>query len=275
MRVLLVMLAAVLVACNGAGPRAPTGPAPAWSEVVPAYNGRAEAMKRFWSRATVRFTAKDAEGKRRTEQGDGYVQVIQPAHVSLSVGSYLDRMYFYLGCNAERYWWIDSMKDDAHVALVGSIPLANRERSAELGVPVHPLDLLELLAITPLPEEGADPVWSGDGASIMLQAPARWGTRRVFLDRLTRDPVRVELLDDAGRLVASADHRLHIPVRIEGAGVYPSIGGRITIALPTLEAEVIIDLKDPESSTARPKARAFDLDALLRATRTTDVRSLD
>lgn len=223
----------------------------------------------------VRFTARDRNGNRRTEQGEGYLQVIRPNHVLLSVGSYVDRMYFYLGSNDQLYWWVDSMKDHAREAAVGRLELATRERAAQLGVPVHPLDLLELIGVTTLPESGGEVRWVDRGRAIEVTAPARWGIRRLQLDPVMFEPTRIELLDDAGNMVARAEIALPVAVTIEGSGHRPRIAGRVRIALPTLEAEVTIDIHSPETTSRRPRLQAFDLLSLLESLRIDQIYSLD
>ena len=58
---------------------------------------------------------------------------------------------------------------------------------AEFGLPVHPLDLLEVMAIKPIPEPGteaaekAELAWSKDGHYLYLTLPGRWGGEAAVL----------------------------------------------------------------------------------------------
>lgn len=273
---LVFALLAILTACQSTTPPVkppPDRPLPEYAAVAATYNARTAPLERLWARVIVRFTVKDDKGRRRTEQGEGYLQIIRPMHVLLSVGSYLDRMYFYLGSNETHYWWIDALPDKPREAAVGELALATRDRAAELGVPVHPLDLLELIGVTTIPDTGGSLRWVDAG--LELSVPARWGARRLTLNPTTLEPQHIDLIAESGELVASAEITAPVAVTIEGSGLRPTIAGRVVIQMPALEAEVIIDISSPETSSRRPRPQVFNLDTLLRAARVERIVSID
>lgn len=277
-RIVLLLLAAALSACQTtrAPDAAPPRGAPASYEVIAAaYNARTERLSRLWARSTVRFSARDENGKRVNEQGEGYLQIVLPDRMLLSIGAYVDRMYLYLGCNSDRYWWINTLDEGQEFALVGDMARASRETSARLGMPVHPLDLLELIGITGLPPEPRGTTWSEDGLRVRVEVPARWGSRRIEVNPVTFEPERIELHGPAGELVARAILSSHQNVKAEGGGLPPTLASRIVIDMPALEAEVILDIREGENSPRRPKTQVFDLETLIRSLRVKEIKSID
>lgn len=273
---LLISLVLPLAGCQTTkAPQTPRDPVPGYEVVAGAYNARTGRLKRLWARSTVRFTARDENGKRVNEQGEGYLQIVLPDQMLLSIGAYVDRMYLYLGCDARRYWWINTLEDGQEFALVGAMDKATRETSARLGMPVHPLDLLELIGITGLPEGPGVTRWSDDGRRVRIDAPARWGTRRIEVNPVTFEPERIELLDESGGLVARAELSAHQNVRADGGGVPPTLASRVVIDMPALEAQVILDIREGENSARRPKPQVFDFDLLVRTLRVKEIRSVD
>ncbi len=252
------------------------GPAPRYEVLRGVYNARCAKIPRLWARVTVRVISHEEDGSRRVDQGDGVLQIVKPSRVSLSVGKSIDRMYYYLGSDEERFWWVDVMDRDASVALVGTHAGARRERAEEFGVPVHPLDLLELLGITALPEDGGAVVWNGQVGGWMVELPGRWGARRVVVDPVAYLPIAVVLLDADG--AAAAGSRLESYARIDESdapGLHPEMARRVRIGLERLGVEVILDLGAVKSVERLPRDIAFDLDGLLRRERVREVRDLD
>jgi len=257
--------------CLNSGQRLPSTPPPGAQEVTEGFNRQIANLDRLWSRTTVRIVTKDESGSRRTDQGEGYLQAILPDMISLSVGKYIDRQYILLGSSAEDYWWFDMTKDDDRRALVGKTESVTPSIAMEFGAPVHPLDLVDLLAFLPLdPEAQSSPAWAlaPDGrVVILLESTAsrgpQWGVRRIMLDPTLFLPVRVELIDRYGDLVASNDLRQHETVNSMIAP-QPRIAMGHRIELPTFGASISMSLTAAERSDRRPVPRFFDLETLLQ-----------
>jgi len=252
--------------CRSARER-PSGPAPSGSELAESYNRRVDGLSRVWARATVRVRGPDGQGGRRVDQGEGYLFYESPRRVGLLVGKYIDRMYFHLGSNDELFWWIDALDDEERVALVGSHEGATRADAERFGVPVHPLDLRELIGVTGIEQQGSAPGWErlGDRWVVEVVRPARWGRRRVMIDPATLHPVRVELWTEQGELAASSDLSRYRLVQRHMPGEPGYIAESIVIELPGIETRVEIDLADPVSDPSKPRDAAFDIRTLLRS----------
>jgi hypothetical protein len=236
-------------------------------EAITAWNSRVERLERLWARVTVVVNTVDAAGEAVTEQAEGHLQIERPRGVALSLGK-LGETYLYLGSNDERYWWIDVVDRENRAAVTGRHAAVTMEKAARLGVPVHPLELVEVLGLTPI----------GDGAVVdgtTVTTPTATGGRVVrFVDPETFEPVRIDVVDAAGELVLSASHEAYQLASVrDDTRVKPRVPGRVIVEAPTVPATVRLALYDPENRDIREIA--FDFDRLLKAFRVETVYDLD
>lgn len=265
--------------CSSGPARVADGPPPSYDESAEAYNERAGRLERLWARASVQVSMVDEDGRRRREQGEGHLQIVQPRNLALTVGKHIDRTYFYLGSSEEWFWWFDMADTSERVALVGTHAGASRARAEEFGVPVHPLDLMLVLGITPIPEGGASRAttrWSDDETALIIEHPTRWGSARLELDPTRWEPSRIVLFDEDGREVVTSDLSRYRDVRVRGdLPPWPRVPGMADIRLHEIDADVKISLFAPESSQDRPRGVAFELEQLLEAYGIHRLASLD
>jgi hypothetical protein len=268
------LLLLFLASCESTKPKtgeAPIvrGPVPAYAAVANAYNARVTRLEKVAAGASVVVDYKDDKGKPSSGQLESNVQLALPA----SVGVRLDKVsqpIFYLGSNDSRYWWFEL--SDEKTALLGSHDKATPESVAAFGLPVHPLDLLEIFAIKPIPHPDSEQAthaalaWSKDGRLLGLTLPGRWqGQRRLWLDPDSYDPVRVELLDRSGRTAASALLSRYEPVEVIGnTRVHPRMATDFQIDLPAQQAHVALRLSGLKNPGEAQKPGLFDLDFLLK-----------
>jgi len=264
-------------------------PPPAYAELAAAYNANASALDKVWARVTVVLDATDAEGRTRRDQGEGHLQWIRPDRLALSVGK-VGQEGFYLGSNERRYFWLDLVSDPP-TAVVGDHETATERSGEAFGLPVHPLDLAELLGLTTLPERAladgalgpATPVsWAESGELVAVRKRVRAGVARLLLEPDTARLREVELYDTAGRLVATSTLSRDGQVEtIEGGGDWPWLPTRVQIEIGQSAAEsgprasAIVSLYGMENRGSRQREVAFDFDRLLRAYRVGDVVDLD
>ncbi|MEC9373698.1 MAG: hypothetical protein VYC34_07635, partial [Planctomycetota bacterium] len=212
------------------------GPPPSYAEVAERYNSRAARLSRIWSRAVVRIEYTDDEGKRRREQGEGHLQLVQPSQFALDVRK-LGELLMWLGCDDQRYWLLEL--HEAKRAQVGLHANLGKPCSAEAGLPAHPLDIVEMLGVTPIPTtwpgvSAGSPIgetkWSSDGSSVVVDMPGFAGYRRLFLDPQSFVPRRIEIYSHPDReLALSAELTLYEPVEIRAGGGRPQMASRIII----------------------------------------------
>ena len=284
MRCTAFVVALVLIAGCASGERGGArshGPVPAYSEIAQQFNVRAGPLDRLWARTVVRAWFRDREGKPHEEQFEGHFQYLRSDRLLLTFDK-VGNTYAALGSNEERYWWIEKQQEGGANAYIGDHDKATPERIEELGLPVHPLSFVDVLGITPLPDlpedgKGSTVEWSHDGESLVVSAPGRLGQRRLWLDPQTLLPSRIDLLDSSGSTVLSASLSKYLPValRTPKEGWFPLAPSVIEATRESDGLRVRMDLYDPETGGRRPKAAAFDLDALLTSFGVNQVVHLD
>lgn len=237
----------------------PNTPLPSTEDVLAGQREAVRGLERVWARAVVQVDGADPAGKKVNEQGEGVLQVVPPDRLALSLGKLGDTL-LYLGSNEEWYWWFDLLDSNRRLAVLGRHALVTPDKAAELGVPVHPLDLIELLAITPLPDDATVRGWDAIGR-VIVEHPNRWGSRRVWLDPTDWRPWRVELLDRNGQPLATAVLSDHARASVEGDALRsPWVAGRLEITAAGFDGEVRVSLFEPRNQ--RIREIAFDLQRL-------------
>lgn len=270
-RALLRLAGAVLIGTGLGGcsssPRAAAPPAvmPTYRAIAEAHNARVARLSRFWARAAVRLRYTDQDGKRHREQGEGHLQIIEPDRLALSVGK-VGEIIFWLGSDAERFWWFEL--GDPSRASVARHENAFAPCIGEIALPVHPLDLLDMLALTPIPADrpGVVPVAGPQGRAV-VDLPSRAGARRLFFDPNTMRVARVELwLPGAPSASFTAEldqyERVDLPA---SPGVDPRAASRARISHPESGTEMTLFLSDMSDGSrfGRLNPSAFIFEDLL------------
>lgn len=258
-----------------------TDPPPTYEQIAETYNARAERLDRLWARAVVQVRYLDEDGDRRSVQGEGHLQLIQPSRLALSAGK-LGETLFWLGGDAERFWVFEL--GDASRASVGRHENVGRPCAQALAAPVHPLEAIDLLGVVPLPEASEGVIqpavaWSEDGRAIVVEILGRFGPMRLFLTPVEMLPVRIELLDpstSAPAVVATLED--HERIDLSGSpGFNPRVATRVVITHPDSESEIRLSLSDMNDGSGRGRLAdaAFTFETLLRAYRPDEVLVLD
>lgn len=251
------------------------GAAPGYAESAARYNEHVSRLERVWARAVVRLTYVDPEGELRTEQGDGFLQVIRPDRLALSL-SKAGMLLFWLGCDAQRYWWIDLTGDEG-VASFGRHEKFETSARDRLGLAIAPLDMIRLLGTSPMATgvgvEGATQ-WSRDGRLLGLTSRrAGGGFERVWVEPETMAPRMWELFDADERLVMVSELEGEMPVDVQGSGgLRPRMASRVTATHVESGTRIRLSLAGGRDT---PVPEAFELDAILRAQRISRAVDLD
>lgn len=258
------------------GPRKaarPTTPCPTYADTAAAYNARLARLDRVQSPVSLIITSYDDEGRRVEDQLEGNLMVIPPRKVSLRIDKVAQTLA-YLGCNDEHFWSID-VKDPV-TARVGR-QTDNADPSfapRDLGLPVHPADLLELLGITPLPADGRT-AWSEDGR-LLVSVHGRWSTRRLLLDPKTFEPARIDMLDRAGTTVVSCDLSMYADVKLRDTiRDLPRMATRLLMTDAKTRGSIRLNVVAAENPGDRMRTAPFDLKKLLEANGVKKVIDLD
>lgn len=286
-RLAAMMLAAVAIATSGCHTGQPggshagmqsswTGPLPTYDEVARAYNTRVDPLSRLSVAIVLRLSYRDAEGLKHDEQVEGSCHFVRPRQLLLSLDK-VGQPIAMLGSNQDQFWWFELANHKR--ALVGEHDRVSPDRLAAAGVPVHPLDLIELMGFTPLPagpEVGQ--VSKSDAGVLQVTLPGRIGSRRLSLAPGDFRPFRIELLGEDGKVAAASDLSKYAIVAIRGAGpeaVHPFIATDAVIIASDGATRGHLELSAPVIDPSRPKAGAFDLNKWLQLKDITDIVPLD
>jgi hypothetical protein len=253
------------------------GELPTYDKVAEGYNARVTPLERLWARTVVRFTFVDANGKSQTEQVEGHCQYIRPRRTLVSFHK-AGHPLAMLGSNEDRFWWIELGEQKR--AFVGTHAAATPDRIAAAGLRVHPIDLMELLGLTPLPSagEGCTVGASADNRHLVVTIPGESSKRRLFLSPATLQPSRIELVDATGRVSAFSQLAKYRAVALKGAPPEvprPWVATDIRVEADNGATKVIMELSEPQNDPGRFKPAAFDFDRLVEAYGVNEIRDLD
>jgi hypothetical protein len=184
---LLVLLP--LTACQTPGtPGFRPGSPPEYAALADAHNTRLARLGRVYGRGNIELRWTDESG-RHFEQGDLDLWYERPDRLALNVSKFGERI-MWLGAGPGRAWLFDLRNGES--TLYCTADSVGWMMGSETGLPVTPPDLLALAGLEALPDEpttvsyaAADDAWV-----VTLRQPDR--ERRVFLDRRSGLPVRVE-----------------------------------------------------------------------------------
>lgn len=279
----LMFTGAFQAGCQGTG-RAPTveaaSPAralPEYGEIVRRYNERTDRLTRVWARAVVSINFTNDRGEHRREQGEGHLQMIQPSRLALSVGK-LGEVLAWIGCDEDRYWLIDPKESKR--AYVGRHALATPEKTARLGLPAAPQDLIRLIGVTPLAPASSNIIygWAPDRVNLVVEERIGAQIWRHVISESQMRPLKVELLRAQDRVIlVSAALEDYEGVALRGVGGYfPQVATRVTARQPDDGAEMRVSLAGMnDGGGSRLSEDNFSFDALLGALGVTDVVDLD
>lgn len=252
--------------------------APSMATIAAGYNTRLEGLDKLWARLTWRVTGRNARSEEIDEAFEGHLQLKMPRRVAITATK-LGETYLYVGSDEKRYWWIDRASDPA-AAYVGDHMLVTPGKLSRQGVFLHPLDLVEVLGITPLdPAEKPQELRVAEDGSIIVLLSARLGLKRLWLDPRTFRPTRIELFGRDATRVARAELSDFVFISVRGDGtVRPSLPTELNIVAGdprTMGGGLSIRMRlfDPEGR--EPKPAALDFESLLERFEVSNVTNLD
>ncbi|MCX5690419.1 MAG: hypothetical protein NTV94_11660 [Planctomycetota bacterium] len=242
-------------------------PLPEYASISQKYNERVRSITRLSSQISVVIESDRIDGSGRTrDQLDGNLSVVPPWQTALR----LDKAGVnaaYLGSNDFAFWWFD-LSGSEPMAMGGSHRNATREDARDFGLPVHPLEFIELLAVLPVPEAkpSADALaWSDDDQSLLLSVPSRWGTRRLTLDPVTCEPSAIDLLNERDQVAVGAKLSAFKPAFIEGKpGTSAQVPTKIELWIREGNTRVLLVLAEPKIPL-RINPRVFELSKLMES----------
>lgn len=245
------------------------GPAPSYIDAVTAYNVARPKIDRLRAPAVVRLTYADEDGKIRTEQGDGLLQVVVPDRVALSLRK-VGTPILWLGCDEERSWFFDLISDEPTAVVRTNAELQHGggsvgDDAGQLALGFRPSDLLVMIGLTTLDihAEGATQ-WSADGRRLGITTRlSERAILRLWVDPATQRAEKAEWFDAQQRPLLIAEMTGQEPVEHTGAGARPMIPARLSVSHPATETYIRLDLSSGQSGDlARISDDAFRFEAL-------------
>lgn len=261
---LLGVLMLVTTGCQTTEPASRPETLPAFGAAAERFNRRIERLDTLWARANLTLRSPKESGGTSVDRAEGHLQVRLPFETALTVEKLMET-YLHFGSDETAYWWIDLMDSDRRIAIVGLHAEATPELVEELGLPVHPLELLDLFAVTPVPRDrGGSVDWDAGRGLLIVETDGMWGPRRLWLDSVTFAPQRVELIGEDGEVRAISELARYRSVPVRGDGrVPPKMASQYRISLPRTGSRLTLELYDPEN---RPlKDVPFDFVKLVEA----------
>ena len=196
-RIALIPVVVLLVAA-GSVARAASTPA----EVLAAHNAWADSIRHVWSRAAVTINFPVGE-KREQHDLDGHFFLVKPDRLFLH-GQVFGQDVFRIGMNAERFWlWIRPG--------VNTVWTGRRGGKGERALLLSPADLMAACGTSRIDlARGAAAEFVAERRHYILTEQRRAGNarlpaRRIWFDRMTLRPVRVDLFDEVGRRLVMAE----------------------------------------------------------------------
>jgi hypothetical protein len=262
-------------------------------QLVARYNANAGKVPRLWARAAVGAHLVDAKG-RAVDWGSTLLApsailcLEKNAHGPLAppdfvlIGRETGQEVYRLGVSTadEMYYLWTNLGQDSS-GMYGRTKFAGAPGTG--AIPINPLDLASVLAITELPENFTQP------PTVLLRLSDKPGQCAYVLTYIDRQPVtgkivarrdiylnwdadanrparpfRVDLLDDVGRVAMTASLKDYKPVRLAGGDVseadWPVMPSDIEIVWPKTGSRIHVLLSEMKSET---EAKRVDPDAFL------------
>ncbi len=292
-RSMLAGAALLLVAsCAHTQPTTPTkpdahsAPLPDYADLAARYNARLEGLDQLWSRTVITVTYVAQEGEKpRTEQIEGHFNFQRPRGLVLTfmkagqMGGVLASGT--LDDGSEGFWWIDLQKEP-RLALVGHADRIDPKRRRELGLPVDPRDLIEILGLMPLPsdERKVEYQLAGKGPEVYVDVAGRSGRTRHCIDSATALPVWIGIMD-GDSIRAGTRFSKHEPVAWRALPRAGTEAWRVpTDVKLDLSASGLLEarmtLSEPESGNPkRPRSDVFQFKTWVEAYNVREIESLD
>jgi len=217
MRSATAILILIAVAAAGCGPmRGPAAQAPAAAlgpaEVLAAHNVWADSIQHVWSRAAlmIDMPSQEKQGERARYDVDGHLFLQKPEDLYLH-GQVMGQEVFAMGMNAERFWlWVRPKVNKVWTGRRGGqgerqFVLAAEDLMTALGMFRIALEPNDLATFDVMPAQ-----------YVLTQqrdfAGRRVPWRRIWFDRRSLRPVRVDLYDEDGRCLLMAELLKYEPV---------------------------------------------------------------
>lgn len=283
----LAMLAIASACCSVRPHEAPGSDAiPAVSEAIAARAASLRALRQFEATGVCRVQVPREDGGFDEEQLDVLLVLERPLRTALRLKISVSDTLAWIGSDGTR-WWLFLPEESPPVAYRGAIEPSWTGSAAEVSeAPVprglrHPR-LFWLLAGLEPPREGVPaPSWDPAVGAWRLDellehreqgdegpASSSAATVRRWFDA-AGNPIRVEVSDAAGAIVAASRLSAFVSIEMEGMamGAWPRVASRIALEGESGGIGGVLVLERPSGKGSRAKPALFDWDRLAASMR--------
>lgn len=253
---------------------------PTYQQLATIHNTRVMQLDKFRaSRVIVGMWYTDANGQAQQDHVEGSLRFRRPNDVYLYLQKAGAVDVAVLGSNSEKYWWLNLLENKQ--AMIGEHARFAPERVDRFAMPVHPLDLLDLLALTPVPSFAASNHTVRYDAlrdAIVLTVPSKFGFRDLLVSQHNHQPVGAAIYDEMGREIARSVLEEPVPVDIAMTRVedQPLVASAASMIFAGSDARAKLTIYSPTTRGWETRQdRAFDVDYLLEKYSIADVIFLD
>ncbi len=241
------------------------GDVPTYFELVHRYNKRLARLERLRVASfPIVYIWRDEEGVKHMERCNGELAIIVPDRLMLKVKSLATGTFMWAGSNQTHYWFFDLREKKDRRAYFGQHAKLGKGRSRDLPVPLHPRELPWLLGIVPLEGKIATPPPLVRWAQSHLVVDVPGVPMRLWIDPRTYQPVRVDLVNEAGGSEISSVLSNPRLVRLEESSAWPRMATRIIITRLQEDQEIRLTLPGKDMYDYPIHTRWFDLDHLIQ-----------
>jgi hypothetical protein len=204
------------------------GNAPSWAQIATAHNQRLAGLGQVYADGVVELRWSDDRG-RHFEQGDVELWLALPERAAIDITKFGERL-MWLGCDARYAWVFEFDKKDGT-----ALRLADRDGARDGDVdderpnddlpiddlPIDPGIIIALAGLDRLPETGEAVARDQARDAWVLNVNGNRAPLRIYFDRRTTLPLRVEMIDGRGDVAyySRIEPRRYEPLRRDGVAV--------------------------------------------------------
>lgn len=250
--------------------------APTYEELAEEHDQRVAGLGKLYANGTITLRWTDDAGS-HAEQADLELWVDLQANgprtaMRIQKGA-IGEEFVRLGADAKQAWLLDLRADEKVLYRArGDQPFV---ADSSLPITISPWALLDLLALTAIPQKSAGATeavrFDAERDAWMVSAPGRSGPMRIFFDRRTLRPTRVELLSPSGQVRYFSQMKAEDYESVERDGVSPAEFAKLPMrirlfdaALEDNSASISLGETTGRASDPRMNEKVFDLERLLR-----------
>lgn len=268
----MVLLPVLAIGCESTS-SATTSPdslleIPTYTQIVEAHNNRVSKLRQTYSYGVLELKWEDERGSHSEPQVEIDLWLDLPDRTALRVTK-LGDVYFWIGSDEHDYWVFNLLnRDDKRAVIRSRDDDSTAESMASFGI--NPESLLDLMALRPIAEvDGQDSV-----AVEEAEAYGAWsvselgvdGTTRMFFEKGTLHPVRVELRSPEGELLVISTLSRYESVFVAGEMILSYPKSAMWIDIVDVVGNGFAKLHLNEMTTDVPErqlGRVFDIERLL------------